>query len=109
MCSSDLDYQKAYDYLADLPNKPTFDAFRKSFATGALTPASQGIKIGSASVTGDDATVEVSMLYSPSDPFSNGYNNVGSAQLVRQNGVWKISNMPAYTLWDYNWYQAPPK
>ena len=103
------DYQKAYGYLADLDNKPTFETFRKSFATGSLTPASAGVKIGKTTVTGEDATVEVSMIYSSSDPFSTGYNNVGSAQLVMQNGMWKISNMPAYNLWDYSWYQAPPK
>ncbi|MCL4529657.1 MAG: hypothetical protein M1282_09595 [Chloroflexi bacterium] len=103
------DYQKAYGYLADLDNKPTFEAFRKSFATGSLTPFSAGIKIGKVDITGEDATVEVSMIYSSSDPFSTGYNNVGSAQLVTQNGTWKISNMPAYTLWDYSWYQTPPK
>lgn len=103
------DYQKAYGYLADLANKPTFDQFRKPFATGSLSPFNAGIKIGKVDITGDDATVEISMIYSASDPFSNGYNNVGSAQLVLQNGVWKISNMPAYTLWDYSWYQMPPK
>ncbi|MBI1856160.1 MAG: hypothetical protein HYR93_09905 [Chloroflexi bacterium] len=103
------DYQKAYGYLADLDNKPTFDAFRRSFATGSLTPSSAGIKVGAAEITGDDASVEVSMIYSASDPFSNGYNNAGLAQLVKQNGAWKISNMPAYTLWDYSWYQTPPK
>lgn len=103
------DYLKAYGYLADLDNKPTFDAFRKSFATGSLTPSSAGIKIGKASISAQDATVEVSLIYSSSDPFSTGYNNAGSAQLVQQNGVWKISNIPAYTLWDYSWYQTPPK
>ena len=103
------DYQKAYGYLADLANKPTFETFRKSFATGNLAPFSAGIKIGKVDITGEDATVEVSMIYSSSDPFSSGYNNVGSAQLVMQNGIWKISNMPAYTLWDYSWYQTPPK
>ena len=103
------DYQKAYGYLADLDNKPTFDAFRKPFATGSLSPLQAGIKIGRVDITGEDATVEVSMIYSSSDPFSTGYNNVGSAQLVMQSGTWKISNMPAYTLWDYSWYQTPPK
>ena len=103
------DYQKAYSYLADLDKKPTFDAFRKPFATGSLSPLQAGIKIGKVDVTGEDATVEISMIYSANDPFSTGYNNVGSAQLVMQNGMWKISNMPAYTLWDYSWYQTPPK
>lgn len=103
------DYQKAYGYLADLDNKPTFNEFRQAFAVGRLNPANNGIKIGKADVTGDDASVEVSMVYTPGDPFSTGYSNVGSAQLVRQSGEWKISSMPAYNLWDYSWYQAVPK
>jgi hypothetical protein len=103
------DYQKAYGYLADLENKPTYESFRHSFATGALNPSNAGIKIGKTEITGEDATVEVSMIYTPSDPFSTGYNNVGSAQLVLENGMWKISSMPTYNLWDYSWYQTPPK
>ncbi len=103
------DYQKAYGYLADLDNKPTFARFRQSFATGQLNPSGNGIQIGKSSITGNDATVEVDMVYSPSDPFSSGYNNVGTAQLVRQGGAWKISAMPTYNLWDYSWYQPFPK
>jgi hypothetical protein len=101
------DYQKAYGYLADLDYKPTLDQFRQAFAVGRLNPAGNGIKVGKASVTGNDASVEVNMVNTPSDPFSSGYNNVGTAQLVRQNGAWKISTMPAYNLWDYGWYQKP--
>jgi hypothetical protein len=103
------DYQKAYGYLADLENKPTLNEFRQSFSIGRLNPETSGIKLGKTQIIGEDATVEISMVYAPSDPFSTGYNNFDSAQLVRQNGAWKISSMPAYTLWDYNWYQAPPK
>ncbi len=103
------DYQKAYSYLADLDNKPTFAQFRQAFAVGKLNPASNGFQIGKGSVTGNDATVEVDMVNSSSDPFSSGYNNVGTAQLVRQGGAWKISSMPTYNLWDYSWYQLLPK
>src|SRR5258707_11359343 len=103
------DYQKAYGYLADLDNKPSFDQFRQSFSVGRLNPSSGGIKIGTAEITGEDATVEVDMVYTPNDPFSTGYSNPGSANLVRQNSAWKIASMPTYNLWDYGWYQAPPK
>ena len=103
------DYQRAYSYLADLDNKPTFSQFRQAFAVGRLNPDNNGIKVGRAVVTGEDATVEVSMVYAPSDPFSTGYNNVGTAQLVLQGGIWKISSMPTYNLWDYSWYQPGPK
>ncbi len=103
------DYQKAYGYLADLNYKPTFAQFRQSFVVGKMNVGDAGIKVGTVSVTGDDATVEVSMVYAAGDPFSSGYSNVGTAQLVRQNGLWKISSMPTYNIWDYSWYQPGPK
>ncbi len=103
------DYQKAYSYLADLTNKPTFEQFRQAFAVGKLNPSGNSIQIGKSSVSGNDASVEVDMVYQPSDPFSSGYNNVGTAQLVRQGDAWKISAMPTYNLWDYSWYQPTPK
>ena len=103
------DYEKAYSYLADLKDKPAFDDFRQAFAVGRLSPAQNGIKIGAAETTGESASVEVIMVYTPGDPFSSGSENVGSAQLLLQGGAWKISSMPAYNLWDFGWYQATPK
>ena len=67
------------------------------------------VDVGQADISGDDAFVEVAMIYNPSDPFSTGYRDVQNAILVRQGGAWKLSSMPTYYLWDYNWYQEPPK
>ncbi len=103
------EYPKAYTYLAELDNKPTLAQFQQAFAVGKMNPGDSGIKVGKASVVGDNATVEVSMVYGASDPFSSGYSNVGTAQLVRQNGAWKISSMPTYNIWDFSWYQPGPK
>jgi Tfp pilus assembly protein PilW len=101
------DYQKAYGYLADLDNKPSLDQFRQAFVTGRLGGSNAGVQIGKATVTGDSASVEVIMAYSSSDPFNQGYNDSNEATLVMQNGLWKISAMPDYNLWDYGWYQKP--
>ena len=103
------DYERAYTCLADLEFKPTFEEFRQAFAVGRLAPAQAGIKIGPADIATDSASVEIIMVYNPSYPFSAGNENVGSAQLLRQNGAWKISSMPAYNLWDFGWYQEQPK
>jgi hypothetical protein len=103
------DFEKAYGYLADLEHKPAFEEFRQAFAVGRLSPGQEGIKIGATDVTGDSASVEVIMVYTPGDPFSSGYNNAGSAQLLRQGGAWKLSSLPAYNLWDFGWYQEQPK
>ena len=104
------DYEKAYGYLADLDNKPTFDEFRNSFVTGILgNPGNAAVDIGDPEVTGENATVEVAMIFNPSDPFSTGYRDVQNAILVQQGGEWKITAMPTYYLWDFNWYQELPK
>jgi hypothetical protein len=103
------DYEKAYGYLADLDYKPTFEEFRRPFLNGYVNPANTAVDVGTAEVSGDEASVEVAQIYNPSDPFSSGYRDVQRALLVKQNGAWKLSNMPAYNFWDYSWYQEVPK
>jgi hypothetical protein len=103
------DYEKAYKYLADLDNKPTYEQFRDAFLTGVVNPNNSAVDIGTSEVTADTASVEVALIYNPSDPFSTGYRDVQRAVLVRQNGEWKLSSMPGYYFWDYNWYQELPK
>jgi hypothetical protein len=98
------DYEKAYGYLADLDNKPTYEQFRQSFFNGSVNPGNAGVDVGMADINGDEAIVELSLVYSPSDPFSSGYQNTDRALLVNQNGKWKLSAMPTYSYWDYNWY-----
>jgi hypothetical protein len=101
---TERDYQKAYGYLADLEHKPTYDEFRQSFFNGMVSPNNVGVDVGEAHINGDEATVDVSMVYPSSDPFSPGYSNPDRALLIRQAGEWKLSSMP-YNFWDFNWYQ----
>lgn len=103
------DFEKAYDYLAELKYKPSFEDFRQAFAVGRLTPGQAGIRIGDSRITGDSASVDVIMVYAQGDPFSPGYENSGAAQLLVQDGAWKISSMPVYNIWDFGWYQEQPK
>jgi hypothetical protein len=103
---TEKDYQKAYTYLADRPNKPSYDSFRQSFFNGTVSPSNVGVDVGEAEINGDEATVQVNLVYPSNDPFSSSYSNADRALLARQNGVWKISSMP-YNFWDYNWYFTP--
>lgn len=103
------DYDRAYGYLADLENKPTFEQFRDAFVTGVVNPANSAVDVGTSEISGDTASVEVAIIYNPSDPFSTGYRDVQRALLVRQGAAWKISSMPTYYFWDYSWYQELPK
>ena len=103
------DYQKAYEYLADLENKPTYEQFREAFITGVVNPNNSAVDIGESEVNNDTASVEVALIYNPSDPFSTGYRDVQRALLVKEGEAWKISSMPTYYYWDYSWYQELPK
>ena len=98
------DYEKAYSYLADLDKKPTYEQFRDAFITGAVNPNNSAVDIVNSEITDDTASVEVAFIYNPNDPFSTGYRDVQRAILVNQNGAWKLSSMPDYYFWDYNWY-----
>jgi hypothetical protein len=97
-------YEKAYGYLADLENKPTYEQFRDSFVKGMVNPNNSAIDVGKSEINGDTASVEVAMIYSPSDPFSTGYRDVQRAILIKQSSGWKLSSMPYYYFWDGNWY-----
>jgi hypothetical protein len=102
------DYQKAYGYLADIKNKPTYEEFRQSFFNGMVNPNDTGVDVGSVEINKDEAVVNLSVYYSNTDPFSSRYASQDRALLVQQNGLWKLNSMPS-NFWGYNWYQQPPK
>lgn len=104
----DKDYEKAYSYLADLENKPTYEDFRQAFFNGMVNPENVGIDIGEAEINNDTASVELTVYYSYSDPFSVDRGSPDHAALVLQGGAWKLSYMP-YNFWAYDWYQEPFK
>ncbi len=103
------DYEKAYTYLAELKYKPTYADFRRDFLNGQVNPQNQAVDIGTSDIVGDTATVELQLISGSSDPFSTGYRNDQTADLVKQDGAWKLTLMPQYNFWGYNWYVEPPK
>ena len=103
------DYEKAYGYLADLEYKPTYEEFRRAFLNGEVNPENQAVDIGESEIFDDVATVDLELIYNSSDPFSTGYRNAQVADLVKQNGAWKLTLMPQYNFWGYNWYMEPPQ
>jgi len=105
----DKDYEKAYGYLAELEYKPTYEEFRRAFLNGEVNPDNQAVDIGASDIEDDIATVELELIYNSSDPFSTGYRNMMTADLVRQGGAWKLTLMPQYNFWGYNWYVEPPQ
>jgi hypothetical protein len=99
------DFQRAYDYLADKENKPTYDAFRRLFLTNQLDVSSNALQVGNIQyIDSGEVTVSVSVLYAGSGPFTQSWSSTDTATLVQQGGTWKLSYMP-YPFWSYDWYQ----
>jgi hypothetical protein len=101
------DYEKAYTYLADVENKPTLEQFQQSILNHNVDPSNAALELGKVEISGKNATVQLNVNNSPRDPFSSEYINSEYAQLVSQNGAWKLKQMP-YSFWAYDWYKPTP-
>lgn len=97
------DYERAYSYLAEKESKPSFDQFKQAFLQNYVNPDNTGVDVGSVELSGDQAFVTLYIQYGASDPFSSGYRNEDRAVLVKQNGEWRIEQMP-YNFWSGDWY-----
>ena len=101
------DFGKAYSYLAEAENKPTYETFRQAFSSRYINPGNAGLEIGDVEIADDNAFVTVYLIYYSNDPFSSSYRSQEEAHLERQNGTWKLLQMP-YNFWAYDWYQPTP-
>jgi hypothetical protein len=102
------DFQRAYGYLAEKDNKPTYDTFRRAFLTNQLDVSSNGLQVGSVQyLNSGEATVGISVLYAGSGPFAQSSTSTDKATLIQQGGTWKLSYMP-YPFWAYDWFQPTP-
>ncbi len=104
------DFEKAYGYLADFENRPTYSSFRAYFETEYNRPQEYGIRISGWEEGPDNtAWVDVSTVQVSAGPFSGVNRMPGSAQLSRDaNGDWKIQGMP-YPFWGWEWAKPVPR
>jgi len=99
-----LDYTRAYALLHDAEDRPDFEHFRSFFLTRAADPSSVALSLQGVAITGDQAVVDVVVIYTDSGPFVDANRSPGSALLVRDgSGAWKIASLP-YPFWGYDWY-----
>ncbi|MGC8874515.1 MAG: hypothetical protein ACP5SI_08745 [Chloroflexia bacterium] len=101
------DFDRAYGYLAESEKRPDLDAFRHSFVSGQLNVDQAAIEIGKAQLFDDRALVQVRVLYVSGAPFSSDVGVPGTASLVRQDGRWRIAEMP-YPYYPPDWFWARP-
>lgn len=104
------DFERAYSYLYDNIGKPSFTQFHESFINNQMNTSTAAIQIDDTTITGDEATVNVTLLQSGGGVFADTYRQTQAATVARQNTIWKIEQMP-FPYWSYDWYNqngAPP-
>jgi len=103
-----MDFERAYTYLAEMDAKPSYENFRKAFLNRELDTSNTAIQIGSTrNISDSEAVVDVTLVYSSSDPFSRSWSDPQNANLIKKNGSWKLIYMP-YPYWGWDWYTPTP-
>jgi hypothetical protein len=102
------DYERAYVYLAEKDNKPTYNTFHQAFLTRQLDTSTSALQIGNVQMLENgEAWVNVTIQYAGSGLFNNGWSSNDKGTLTRQNGAWKITFLPN-PYWGWDWYQPTP-
>ncbi len=102
------DYARAYNYLAQKPNRPTYESFQQAFLTYQANPSNAALQVGDVQTLPDGETwVSLSIQYAGGGLFSRDYSATDKAVLVDQNRAWKLTYMP-YPYWGFDWYQVIP-
>jgi len=102
------DYPRAYGYLAEQVNQPSYDEFRQALLTHQVDPSNSTLQIGESQLLpSGEAWVSVTIQYPGSGLFDSGWSSSDRAVLVEQAGAWKITYLPS-PYWGWDWYQATP-
>jgi hypothetical protein len=102
------DYARAYAYLADKPDKPTFDTFQRAFLTYQMDPSTFALQVDDVYLLANgEASVILTIQYPAGGLFDSGSSSTGRASLVQQGGAWKIISLP-YPYWGFDWYTPTP-
>jgi hypothetical protein len=100
------DYEKVADYLYEADNKPEFQMIIKSAYESKYSVDTTSIRIEKSIIQGDEATVVVTLIQQPGDPFSTSTQSSDLVTFIKQDGAWKIKQFP-YPYWGWDWYQLP--
>jgi hypothetical protein len=104
------EYERAYDYVYDSPDRPDFLRFQKAFLEF------QGEMISSTAVEINDvkidtrqqtAIIQVTLLRGSAGLFESTYRDVQTASLIQTGDGWKVYSAP-YPFWSYDWTVPEP-
>jgi hypothetical protein len=100
------DYERAYAYLLEDEDKPTYDDFMQGFLRTKGELDRTAVQLGGVEISADQARVDLTIIHISNDPFDRTWDQAGTALLTLADGQWRIVSMP-YPYWGWNWY--PPE
>ena len=95
------DFERAYSYLADEEDKPSYTNFLRN----VITTNNDSVQVGDVEFSKETATVALIFSNTGGGIFFDQYEYTETALLIRQDGDWKILNMTSYAYWYWDWYQ----
>lgn len=102
------DYEKAYSYLAEAEKKPDYSTFRRAFLSDLQYAHQVSLLVANEQIDGDHALVSVTILHPERGLFADANRETAYADLIRQNGEWKLLFLP-YPFMNWGWYQTTPE
>ena len=101
------DYQKAYGYLQQTEETPSFPAFQESLIRMRPSLAETGVQIVDVSQRDDRAFLDIVLIHGGNGPFGRTWREEAAGLLVREGQEWKISRFPP-PYWGWDW-KTPPR
>lgn len=96
------DYDRAASYLVTMNPAPDKLSFIQAYGAQSSELASTSVEVGEESIILNKATVQLALVQGNSGLFNEPYRSQQVAELVRENGSWKIKQMP-YPFWNFSW------
>lgn len=97
------DYTRAYSYLAEDEDKPTYEDFRDYIIYWAYGLENVGVQILDTRVSRGEAIVDLSLLHGGGGLMRDIWRQGGSAILIDQDGQWRLIKMPT-PFFQWEWF-----
>jgi len=97
------EYQRAYSYLQQNENTPTFSEFRETFLKQHYSFSETAFQITDVTEQDGQVALDILIIHGSGEPFESTWKEHSTALLKKEDGIWKIAQFPApYWDWDFN-------
>lgn len=102
------EYKKAYSYLQEQENTPSFSEFRATFLKQHSSLSETALQIAGVIEQDGRATLDIIIFHGGREPFDSTWKEYSTALLEKEDGTWKITYFPTpYWGWDWDSKSRP--